>query len=150
MSMTVLVAFDESPQATAALHHALSNVEDAEITVLHVNDPREWAGSAGVDGVFYADDAFERSKDAAEAVLEEAEEIASEYDTEVTTATEVGIVSDTIVSYAEEHDVDQIVLGSHGRRGLSRFLLGSVAERVVRRAPGTVTVVRDENPPSDS
>jgi len=149
MTNTVLVAFDESPQATAALHHALSNTDDAEIHVLHVNDPRNWAGSAGVDGVFYADDSFERSKEAAEAVLEKAKDIAREYDTEIVTATEVGIVSDTIVSYAEDHDVDQIVLGSHGRRGLSRFLLGSVAERVVRRAPGTVTVVRDEKPADD-
>ena len=47
-----------------------------------------------------------------------------------------------IVSYAEKGDVDHIVMGSRGRSGLSRLLLGSVAETVVRRAPTPVTVVR--------
>jgi len=45
-----------------------------------------------------------------------------------------------IVDYAEDHEIDQIVMGSHGRTGATRLLLGSVAELVVRR----VTVVRDE------
>jgi len=46
------------------------------------------------------------------------------------------------VEYAEESDVDHIVIGSHGRSGVSRILLGSVAESVVRRADMPVTVVR--------
>ncbi len=40
-----------------------------------------------------------------------------------------------ILEYAKEHDVDLIVIGTHGRRGLRRYLLGSVAEEVVRKAP---------------
>jgi nucleotide-binding universal stress UspA family protein len=47
-----------------------------------------------------------------------------------------------IVTYADENDVDHVVLGSHGRKGLTRVLLGSVAEAVVRRSPVPVTVVR--------
>jgi nucleotide-binding universal stress UspA family protein len=43
---------------------------------------------------------------------------------------------------AEDHDVDGIVMGSHGRSGISRVLLGSVAETAVRRAPCPVTIVR--------
>lgn len=149
MTATVLVAFDESPQAAAALRHALSTYDDATIRVLYVNDPWEWAGADGIDGVFYAEEAFERSQAAAEAVIAEAEAIAREYDAEITTATEVGTASETIVSYAEEHDVDHVVLGSHGRRGLERYLLGSVAERVARRSPGSVTIIRDERPAED-
>jgi nucleotide-binding universal stress UspA family protein len=42
----------------------------------------------------------------------------------------------------DEHDVDHVVMGSNGRRGVSRLVLGSVAERVVRGAPVPVTVVR--------
>jgi nucleotide-binding universal stress UspA family protein len=57
-----------------------------------------------------------------------------------------GQAANAIVAYAEDHDVDRIVVGSHGRRGLSRFLLGSVAERVARRAPGSVTIVRESDP----
>jgi nucleotide-binding universal stress UspA family protein len=47
-----------------------------------------------------------------------------------------------IVDYAEEHDVAHTVVGSHGRTGVTRVLLGSVAENVMRRAPCPVTVVR--------
>ena len=50
--------------------------------------------------------------------------------------------SANIVEYVETHDVDHVVIGSHGRKGLSRVLLGSVAELVVRRSPVPVTVVR--------
>jgi len=47
-----------------------------------------------------------------------------------------------IVAYAADHDVDLIVMGTHGRGGLDRLLLGSVAERVVRAASVPVTTVR--------
>ena len=49
---------------------------------------------------------------------------------------------DQIVSVAREEAVDLIVMGTHGRTGLRRALIGSVAERVVRHAPCTVMVVR--------
>jgi len=49
-----------------------------------------------------------------------------------------------ILNYASEHDIDIIGLGTHGRRGLRRFLLGSVAEEVVRRADRPVLTVRGE------
>ncbi|MFW6084185.1 MAG: universal stress protein [Gemmatimonadota bacterium] len=49
----------------------------------------------------------------------------------------------TILEYAEEHDADMIVMGSHGRRGFRRLLLGSVTEEVVRLAPFPVLVVRN-------
>lgn len=47
-----------------------------------------------------------------------------------------------ILNYAEENDIDLIALGTHGRRGIRRFLLGSVAEEVVRRANRPVLTVR--------
>jgi universal stress protein A len=50
--------------------------------------------------------------------------------------------ADAIVEYAKEHQIDLIVVGTHGRRALSRFLLGSVAERVVRTAPCPVLTLR--------
>jgi nucleotide-binding universal stress UspA family protein len=56
--------------------------------------------------------------------------------------TEIGRPSRAIVEYAEEHDIDHIVMGSHGRSGVTRILLGSVAETVVRRSPVPVTIVR--------
>ena len=49
-----------------------------------------------------------------------------------------------IIRYAREHDADLIVMGTHGRSGLAHVLLGSVAERVVRKAPCPVLTVRPE------
>lgn len=49
----------------------------------------------------------------------------------------------TILEYADEHDADMIVMGSHGRRGFRRLLLGSVTEEVVRMSPCPVLVVRN-------
>ncbi|MFA9418025.1 universal stress protein [Natrinema sp. HArc-T2] len=145
MTSRILVAFDESPQATAALHHALSTYNDAEIHVLHVSDPREWVSTDGLNG-FYSETAYRQSQESAEQLLEEATEIAQEYDAALTTNTTVGQAASSIIRYAEDHDIDHIVLGSHGRRGLSRFLVGSVAERVVRRSPGSVTIIREAHP----
>lgn len=50
-------------------------------------------------------------------------------------------VAGGILAYTVEHDMDLVVLGSHGRRGLRRLVLGSVAEAVVRRAPCPVVTV---------
>lgn len=47
-----------------------------------------------------------------------------------------------ILEYVSEHDIDMVVMGTHGRTGLDRALMGSVAERVVRRSPVPVLTVR--------
>jgi nucleotide-binding universal stress UspA family protein len=54
----------------------------------------------------------------------------------------VGTPIDSLVNYAKEHDIDLIVMGTHGRTGLMRLLMGSVAEAVVRRAPCPVVTIR--------
>ena len=56
--------------------------------------------------------------------------------------TRSGEASDGILGQAQEMDADLIVLATHGRKGVSHFLLGSVAERVIRRSPRPVLVVR--------
>ncbi|MCA9526224.1 MAG: universal stress protein [Myxococcales bacterium] len=54
-----------------------------------------------------------------------------------------GLPEKLIVEHAQEGGHDLIVMGTHGRRGFSRFLMGSVTERVLRLAPAPVLVVRD-------
>src|SRR5690242_16553658 len=56
---------------------------------------------------------------------------------------QVGLVEDSILSFVEDQDVDLVVMGTHGRRGLDRLMMGSVAERVLRRAPCAVLAVRE-------
>jgi nucleotide-binding universal stress UspA family protein len=58
------------------------------------------------------------------------------------TAVEVGDVRESILDSATEWHADLIVLGSHGKRGIQRFLLGSVAEFVARHARCSVTIIR--------
>lgn len=149
MAQRILVAFDESPQAHAALRHTLATYPEAEIAVLHVNDPREWVYADAMGG-YYSEEAFERAQESADELLSEAEAMAEEYGKEITTAAEMGQTAHTITEYAEENDIGHIVLGSHGRTGLSRFLLGSVAETVARRSPVSVTIIREENARSGS
>jgi len=55
---------------------------------------------------------------------------------------QIGVPFEEIVRVAQEEHVDMIVMGTHGRSGLNRVLLGSVAERVVRLAPCPVLTVR--------
>lgn len=58
------------------------------------------------------------------------------------TALRDGTPDRAIVEYANEEGIDLIIMGTHGRRGLERYLLGSVTERVVRRAETPVLTVR--------
>lgn len=144
MGDRILVAYDESPQAGAALEHAFATYPSAELTVLHVTDPREWVYVDDIGGGYYSETAYEQAQSSAEDLLADAESSAAEQDIDIETATEVGRPVETIVDYAEEGGFDHIVLGSHGRTGLSRFLLGSVAEAVARRSPVSVTIIREE------
>ncbi|MDZ4837151.1 MAG: universal stress protein [Candidatus Melainabacteria bacterium] len=53
-----------------------------------------------------------------------------------------GMVAETICNFAESWEADLIILGSHGRKGISHFLLGSVAEEVLKKSPCSVEVVK--------
>jgi universal stress protein A len=60
----------------------------------------------------------------------------------IVTATATGLTAKELVRYATEHEIDLIVMGTHGRHGIAHLLLGSVAEHVVRTAPCPVLTVR--------
>ena len=142
MADHVLVPLDGSPQAWAALEHAIDEHTEAQLTLLSVINPMEAGYSAETALPSAAEEWYESAKAAAEERFEEAEELAADHGISVDTAIEVGRPSRMIVEYADEYDVDVIVMGSHGRKGVSRILLGSVAEDVVRNSPVPVTVVR--------
>jgi nucleotide-binding universal stress UspA family protein len=142
MTKRILVPVDGSDPAEAALSFAIEEYPDAELTVLSVIDPTD----VGYGSIDVAPATFERLQAAAEErtgeVLDAARETAAAEGTEIATESTVGVPARAIVEWAEEHDVDGIVIGSHGREGVTRVLLGSVAETVVRRSPVPVTVVR--------
>jgi len=62
----------------------------------------------------------------------------------VVEAVEVGVTFVEILQYAKREEIDLIVIGTHGRTGLAHALMGSVAERVVRKSPCPVLTVRPE------
>ena len=140
----VLVPVDDSTQSTAALEFACEEYPNATITAFHVLDPGDFYAATGLEGSAAADyeQLQQHHEDRAEAVLEEAREQAAEHGVEIETDHVVGGISRSIVDYAADHDVDLIAIGSHGRTGASRILLGSVAETVARRSPVPVTIVR--------
>jgi nucleotide-binding universal stress UspA family protein len=137
--MHVVVPVDGSDPSDAALAHAVEQFGDEDVTVLYVIDPVDGATTWGPGS---AGDWLNTAEERAETVLSEAEDRAAAEGCEVDTDTVVGRPARAIVDYAEERGVDHVVIGSHGRDGISRVLLGSVAETVVRRSPVPVTVVR--------
>ncbi|USZ67216.1 universal stress protein [Halorussus salilacus] len=138
----ILVPIDGSPPADRALEYALETFPDATITTIHVIDPIDSVYAAEAGGLPVAEDWYDDAQDRATEIHAKAEERADEFDIEIETVTEVGRPARTILQYTAEHDVSQIVIGSHGRQRIERVVLGSVAERVVRRAEVPVTVVR--------
>ena len=140
MSERVLVPYDGSDHAEAALRFAFETYPDATIVVFHVVEPFAEHTDAGVENVRRWQD---RARGYAEGIFEEAETVAEGYDRSVERDWEYGRPRHVIVRYVNDHDIDQVVMGSRGRDGIDRLLLGSVAETVVRRVPVPVTVVGD-------
>ena len=126
----ILVPTDGSPSAEAAARHGLVIAEafDASVHVISVTADTE-----------RADRLAEAQANDAISNLEELVE--RESDRSCQSVIEHGAPYEAILSYASENDIDLIVMGTHGRRGLSRVLLGSVTERVVRLSNDPVLAV---------
>jgi len=146
MPSHVLVAYDGSSQAEAALELALESFPDAHVTLLTAIDPLDAGSRRRITISPFGAQWLEDAREDATATLDDAADRAHEadVDVDVDTAIEVGRPANVIVGYAEEHAVDHVVMGSHGRSGVTRILLGSVAETVIRRSPVPVTVARDQ------
>ena len=143
MARHVLVPMDVSERSRAALEFALSHYGDDVITVLHVTNPLEDAYFASEEEFYTRVDVFEDQAAAkAEQIFADAREKATEYGVTVRTASAFGAPATAIVEFATEEAVDHIVIGSHGRSGVARLLLGSVAEKVARQASVPVTIVK--------
>lgn len=139
---TILVATDFSEQADAALAYAveLGAQLDATIHLVHaISIP-----TMGVPdlGVAYASLGIESATTRAQQSLDER---VARYRDRVSlgpTRLEIGDARDVIDQVAAQLGADLVVMGTHGRRGVRRVLLGSVAEAVVRSAPCPVLTVR--------
>lgn len=136
-----LVPIDGSQEANEAFKFALETFPDTEITALHVFRLPEgyWAAFMNSEGQYPQ---YELLVSDAKKLLEAAKRKASERGLEIKTALTWGKPAQKIVEQAIEGEFDQIVIGSHGHRGLTRLLFGSISESVVRQSPVSVIVVR--------
>ena len=148
MTDTVLVPLDGSPLSRRALRHALEEFSNASITVLHVVDLFEPGYGAYPDfettyePLMGSEEWYDRAEDVSEQLFEEARDLADEYDREISTTSEIGDPKRIVVDFADEEEIDHIVLGAHGRREDKRPVFGSIAEIVSRRATVPVTLIR--------
>ncbi|WP_255150598.1 universal stress protein [Halorarius halobius] len=142
MGERILVPYDGSELSERALERVVTRHPDAEVNVLYVVDPVHGVYTAESRGLPDAERWYAEAKATATETLEAAAALAADHGVEVVQARAVGNPHRVIVEYVDAHDVDHVVMGSHGRTGVSRVLLGSTAEKVVRRCPVAVTVVR--------
>jgi nucleotide-binding universal stress UspA family protein len=137
----VLVPTDGSDPATAALDHAFAaaTATGATLHVLSVVD----VASLGAD--VHSQVQIDSLEADAQRIVESATDAATEAGVEsVSGGVEVGTsVHRAILSYVDDHDVDLVAMGTHGRSGLDRLLLGSVTEKIVRSSPAPVLAVPD-------
>jgi len=138
----VLVPLDDSEPSWRALEFAIDRHPDAQLVLLHVIVPVDRNDSGlGYDWVNSPEELQEAQEDAVDFLAEAAADAEAE-DVDVSTYVATGKAAGAIVEATEERDVDQVVMGSHGRSGVKRIVVGSVAEQVMRNSPVPVTVVR--------
>ncbi|QPV63656.1 universal stress protein [Halosimplex litoreum] len=142
MYETILVPTDGSAHAERAARHAVSLAEafGASVTVLGVADIAAAAGPFDAGGV--SREFRERVRSESESVVEETVALADDR-VPVKTAVVDGDPAKAIVEYADEGEFDAVAMGTHGRRGLSRLVFGSVARYVVRHTTRPVLTARE-------
>ncbi len=149
--MKILLAIDDSKFAEAAIHAAISRVhqDHAQVLVLHVVDWSNFMPSpfprVGEEPMFSAHQLESiigsATTKAHELVTSAAERLRS-VGSEVSTSVREGDPKTVILDCATEWEPDLIIVGSHGRKGVARFVLGSVSEAVARYARCSVEIVR--------
>jgi len=142
MVQSILVAMDDSPLGEEALRYALETFPDADIVVVHAayldldmlpTDTPE-VHEVGVDELDGVGD------ETAQAVFETARRVADGREIVVSFLT--GEPQERLVEYINAGEFDGVVMGTHGREGVARLLIGSVAEAVVRKTSLPTTLVK--------
>lgn len=161
---TILFPTDGSEAAETALEHAADHARryDAALHVLFVaqddlvdsglvqrdHEGVEQSDMVGEDHDTQSSGMTNEDRERVGAIAEHGSAVVSEVaesvgdDVAVETAVLNGTPYERILDYAEEADADLLVMGTHGRTGVDRYLLGSVTEKVIRTADAPVLTVR--------
>jgi len=146
MYQRILVPVDGSPTSTRGVDEAISmaKLTGATVHLVHVLDQMPFAGLET-----YTVDILGLLEEAGQAIVQKMKARVEAAGVPVTTfvsAVLPGRVCDVVLAQAKESAADLIVIGTHGRRGVGRMLLGSDAEQIVRIAPVPVLLVRAPAP----
>ena len=136
MYRNILIATDDSPQAGTAASQAieLAHTFDATLHTLYVIDSK----------LARTDATREPFRQTGERTLNEIKTKAAETGISVTTTLEEGTPAQVILDYAEARGIDLVILGGKTKSTAERFFIGNTTEKVVRHAPMSVLVVREE------
>jgi nucleotide-binding universal stress UspA family protein len=146
MYKKLLVPIDGSSTAQRGLVEALrlGKQLQASVRIVHVVD--EFIPETTIGIAPYYEDWVKALREGGRKVLGEAENFAREQGATVDSVlveTLGGRAADAVLDQAQQWPADLIVMGTHGRRGLKRVVMGSDAELVIRKAPVPVLLVRD-------
>ncbi|GAA0648024.1 universal stress protein [Salarchaeum japonicum] len=143
----ILVPTDGSDVSAVAIEHAVDLAEkyDADVHALYVVDVDAVSfglGAEQVDRIRQGHlDEMEEVEEKANAATGAVADAATDRGVSVVEAVRVGQPHAVVADYADDEDIDLVVIGSHGRSGVRRALLGSVTERVLRSTRKPVLVV---------
>lgn len=143
--MRIVVPVDGSKFSDAAVQAVIAQArpQDTEIRVVHVLEPPSLLAAREMGGYDFAlEAAWEAEKEQAQTLVEKTAELLRSKGLKANAVVEEGDPKSKILEAAKSWNADLIVLGSHGRKGLEHFLMGSVSEAVARHAPCSVEIVR--------
>lgn len=138
----ILIATDGSESARRATNAAieLAHLSGAKIYAASVIDRSIYSSTPEDQG--WEEAMYDRFRELAEEAVSYVEKTAKNAGLEVESILLEGHPAEEIVNFAEKNGVDLIIVGSLGKSGIERFLIGSVSENVFRNAKGPVLVVR--------
>lgn len=145
----ILVPVDGSKTSKAGLREAISLAkgQGAALQLVHVVD-QHYIAMMGLDSAAGLSDMMDSMKRSGQGILRDAQAAARKAGLQASTVlleTLTGPAADPIIRQAKKSRADLIVLGTHGRRGVRRLLMGSDAEQIVRNSPVPVMLVRSGN-----
>jgi nucleotide-binding universal stress UspA family protein len=143
MFTTIVVAVDDSDPSKSAVELAckLAKLDTAAIVLLNVVDVTKLVSVAGYETPYPAE-AIETLRDAGKTLLEAAKAVCDAHNVATTLAEAEGYAADEILRVAAEQKAGLICMGTHGRKGLSHLIVGSVAEEVLQNARIPVLVTK--------
>ena len=146
MYQRILVPIDGSTTSGEGLDEAvkLARLTGAELRLVHVVDQLTFATGLDPYGA-YAGELITSMRETGEGILAQARAKVEAHGIKVESKlfdNFAGRVSDMVVDEAKTWGADLIVIGTHGRRGVTRWMLGSDAEQIVRLAPVPVLLIR--------